>query len=194
MSWEEILCPACVFSGTFSWIKRRRGEKTSAFINYLSSFWALGNYCKIWRNACKEHSFFPFFWGGGRVLKNSFCLVLAHCFCPARLRFGLVSPFPLLPPQSSLIFFPGRTVRVSLYECCRVSLKSTDDGSCGPGRGAADTPLPHPEQLLILRNRIISAKVAVLFRSREQMVNKPRELAVRRGAADMQPKTASVRS
>lgn len=61
LSREEILCPACVFSGISSWKKRRRGEKTSAFINYLSSFRALGKYCKIWRNACKEHSFFPFF-------------------------------------------------------------------------------------------------------------------------------------
>lgn len=37
----------------------------------------------------------------------------------------------------------------------------------GLGRGAATTPLPHPEQLLILRNRIISAKVATLFGSHE---------------------------
>lgn len=36
-----------------------------------------------------------------------------------------------------------------------------------PARGAADTPLPHPEQLLNLHNRIISAKVAAFFRSQE---------------------------
>lgn len=34
-------------------------------------------------------------------------------------------------------------------------------------RRAADTPLPHPEQLLSLRNGIISAKVAALFHSQE---------------------------
>lgn len=40
-------------------------------------------------------------------------------------------------------------------------------GAVGLARGAADTPLPHPEQLLNLRNRIISAKVAAFFRSQE---------------------------
>lgn len=37
----------------------------------------------------------------------------------------------------------------------------------GQARKAADTPLPDPEQLLNLRNRIISAKVAALFHSQE---------------------------
>lgn len=122
--------------------------------------------------------------GGEERGSNKFLLLgsgslLLSCSSPFRswLTLSPQSP-PLLPPNPALFFFPSRTVRVSLYECCRVSLKSTDDGSCGPGRGAADTPLPHPEQLLILRNRIISAKVAALFRSREQTVNKPRELAV----------------
>lgn len=38
----------------------------------------------------------------------------------------------------------------------------------GRARRAADTPLPHPEQLLILRKRIIFAKVAAV----RNMVNK----------------------
>lgn len=40
-------------------------------------------------------------------------------------------------------------------------------GAVGLARGAVDAPLPHPEQLLNLRKRIISAKVAALFRSQE---------------------------
>lgn len=42
-------------------------------------------------------------------------------------------------------------------------------------RGAADTPLPHPEQLLNLRNRIISAKGRSHCSTVRNAVNKPQK-------------------
>lgn len=167
---------------TSSWIKRKRGENTSAVDNYLCSFHIFvcrpfGVFapifrvaCRIWRNIlCVKNSFF---WGGGGGWVggyNNFLLLgsgslLLSCSFPSP---SCLTLSPHFPPSIPPYFFPSRTVRVSLYECCRVSLKSTDMGAVGLGRGAAATPLPHPEQLLILRNRIISAKVAALFRSQE---------------------------
>lgn len=65
-------------------------------------------------------------------------------------------------------------------------------GAVGLRRRAAATPLPHPEQLLILCNRIISAKVAALFRSQEHSKQTKRtscaETDMQRGAKDMQQK------
>lgn len=126
---------------------------------------------------------------GGVFIAISPCLVLAHCFCLAHL--PLASPFSLIPsPSLPPYFFPSRTVPVSLCEYCGVSLKSTDMGAVGLGRRAAATPLPHPEQLLILRNRIISAKVAALFRSWERGKQTKRtscaETEMQKGAKDTQ--------
>lgn len=108
----------------------------------------------------------------------SSCLVLAHCFCHAHLHLPVISypsPFfyisftPLLSSifLSSLLCFLRRHLPVRFYEYRRVSFKSKDMGAVGQARKAADTPLPDPEQLLNLRNRIISAKVAALFHSQE---------------------------
>ena len=110
---------------------------------------------------------------GGWTLFIAFssCLVLAHCFCHAHLHLLVVShPSPLFflsSFSSSPLCFLSGTLPVRLYEYRRVSFKSKDVGAVGQARGAADTPLPHPEQLLNLRNRIISAKVAALFHSQE---------------------------
>lgn len=130
--------------------------------------------------------------GGAVFIPISPCLVLAHCFCLAHL--PLVSPFSLIPSTSlPPYFFPSRTVPVSLCEYCGVSLKSTDMGAVGLGRRAAATPLPHPEQLLILRNRIISAKVTALFHSREHGKQTKRtscaEMEMQKGAKDTQQQT-----
>lgn len=66
-------------------------------------------------------------------------------------------------------------------------------GAVGLGRRAAATPLPHPEQLLILRNRIISAKVAALFHSQEHSKQTERtsctETEMQKGTKDTQQHT-----
>lgn len=109
--------------------------------------------------------------------------------------FVLFHPFPSFSLSILPYLFPSGTVRVGLYECCRVSLKSTDMGAVGLGRGAVAAPLPHPAQLLILRNRIISAKVAALFRSQERGKQSQRsrcaEAEMQRGTKDMQQKPVS---
>lgn len=54
----------------------------------------------------------------------------------------------------------------------------------------SDTPLPHPEQLLNLRNRIIPAKVAALFYSQEHSKQTKKEKRRReRQGADRQQNT-----
>lgn len=124
-------------------------------------------------------------WVEGWTLFIAFssCLVLAHCFCHAHLHLPVVS-YPLPPSlfSSSFLFLSSfflfspplpplsllfSVSPVSFYEYRGVSFKSKDMGAVGQAGGAADTPLPHPEQLLNLRNRIISAKVAALFHSQE---------------------------
>ncbi len=86
------------------------------------------------------------------------------------ISISLLSHIPFSPLSSPLLsfFFLSGTLPVSLYEYSRVSFKSKDMGAVGRARGAADTPLPHPRQLLNLCNRIISAKVAALFVKKEK--------------------------
>lgn len=181
-----------------SWRKRCKGEKTSAVNNYVllcicteafqGSLHPKFQSCLRKHVVRKEYGF-----GGGVFIAISPCLVLAHCFCLAHL--PLVSPFSLIPSPSPPppYFFPSRTVPVSLCEYCGVSLKSTDMGAVGLGRRATATPLPHPEQLLILCNRIISAKAAALFRSREHGKQTKRtsfaETEMQKGAKDTQQQT-----
>lgn len=121
----------------------------------------------------------------------SSCLVLAHCFCHAHLHLPVVSyPSPLFSLRllsSSPLCFLSEPLPVRFYEYRRVSFKSKDMGAVGQARRAADTPLPHPEQLLKLRNRIISAKVAALFHSQEHGKQTERK----RGEGRGKPKTGN---
>lgn len=90
------------------------------------------------------------------------------CSSPSPCRLISIPPFHnyFAPLLSSPRFVSG-PLPVRFYEYCRVSFKSKDIEAVGQARKAADTSLPHPEQLLNLRNRIISAKVAALFHSQE---------------------------
>lgn len=144
--------------------------------------------CRIWRNMLGVNDTVLGDLYNSFLLLGSSSLILS---CSSPSPSCLTLP-PYFPSQSPLIFFPSRTVPDSLYEYCRVSLKSTDMGAVGLRRRATATPLPHPEQLLILCNRIISAKVAALFRSQDHSKQTRRascaETEMQRGAKDMQQK------
>lgn len=83
------------------------------------------------------------------------CWVLAHCFCR-------LTSFPLLLLRSPLS--SQRTLSTSgSANAAEFHLNPRTWALRAKQEEQSDTPLPHPEQLLNLRNRIISAKVAALF-------------------------------
>lgn len=122
----------------------------------------------------------------------SSCLVLAQCFCHAHLHLPVVShPSPLFFLSSPLLFSKRQLSPVRLHEYRIVSFKSKDMGAVGQAKRSSGHFSPtHPDQLLSVRNRIISAKVAVLFHSQEHSKQRERKTCRReRETEDRQQKT-----
>lgn len=107
--------------------------------------------------------------GSGSLLLSCSSQSPCHLIFICHFLFSFFYSSPLLCSSllSSLLCFLSGPLPFRFYEHCRVSFKSKDIEAVGQARRAADTPLPHPEQLLNLHNRIISAKVAALFHSQE---------------------------
>lgn len=113
----------------------------------------------------------------------SSCLVLAHCFLscssPSPCRLTSIPPFPLLsspsPSPSPPLFSKPSSSLSGCMNTAEFHLNPRTWELWAKARGAADTPLPHPEQLLNLRNRIISAKGRSHCSTVRNAVNKPQK-------------------
>lgn len=118
----------------------------------------------------------------------SSCLVLAHCFLscssPSPCRLTSIPPFPLLsspsPSPSPPLFSKPSSSLSGCMNTAEFHLNPRTWELWAKARGAADTPLPHPEQLLNLRNRIISAKGRSHCSTVRNAVNKPQKKTKKR--------------
>lgn len=88
-------------------------------------------------------------------------------------------PFPLLsspsPSPSPPLFSKPSSSLSGCMNTAEFHLNPRTWELWAKARGAADTPLPHPEQLLNLRNRIISAKGRSHCSTVRNAVNKPQK-------------------
>lgn len=114
--------------------------------------------------------------------------MLLSCSSPSPCRLTSIPPFFLSSP---LLFSKRQLSPVRLHEYRIVSFKSKDMGAVGQAKRSSGHFSPtHPDQLLSVRNRIISAKVAVLFHSQEHSKQRERKTCRReRETEDRQQKT-----
>lgn len=111
----------------------------------------------------------------------SSCLVLAHCFLscssPSPCRLTSIPPFlsSSSPSPSPPLFSKPSSSLSGCMNTAEFHLNPRTWELWAKARGAADTPLPHPEQLLNLRNRIISAKGRSHCSTVRNAVNKPQK-------------------
>lgn len=108
---------------------------------------------------CAQHCFKKWLGGWRGFIPLGSGSLLLSCSFPSPCR---LTSFPLLLLSSPLLSEPTLSPSGSV-NAAEFHLNPRTWELWAKQEEQSDTPLPHPEQLLNLRNRIISAKVAALF-------------------------------